>query len=204
MNDDQHLAAGDFATWILEIQAAIAGERSSDVPCGSCTACCTSSQFIHIAPDEADTLAHIPSALLFPAPRLPQGHVLMGYNEHGHCPMFIDNRCSIYEYRPRTCRTYDCRVFPATGIEPDEVDKAFVAQQARRWRFAYPTEQDDALQEAVRAAAVFLQEHPYGLPEGVSTASPTQMAVLAIEMHGLFLEGGEQSPGAAPRGSIDQ
>ena len=54
------------------MQAALRGERSADVPCGDCTRCCTSSQFIHIAPDEVETLAHIPVELLFPAPRLPR------------------------------------------------------------------------------------------------------------------------------------
>ena len=38
----------------------------SDVPCNGCTACCRSSQFVHVGPDEADTLAHIPAELLFP------------------------------------------------------------------------------------------------------------------------------------------
>ncbi len=193
MIQEPHLEAGDFSAWIVEIQAAIAGERASDVPCGTCTACCTSSQFIHIAPDETDALAHIPQALLFPAPRLPAGHVLMGYNEHGHCPMLIGNRCTIYEHRPRTCRTYDCRVFPAAGLEPDEADKALIAEQARRWQFSYPTEIDEVLHDAVRSAAAFLQEHAYGLPEGVLTASPTQLAVLAIEMHGLFLATGDRT-----------
>ena len=107
----QHdLPAGDFSSWLSELQRALRGERSSDVPCDGCTACCKSSQFIHVAPDEADTLAHVPGELLFPAPGLPDGHVLMGYDERGHCPMLIDDRCSIYEHRPRTCRTYDCRV----------------------------------------------------------------------------------------------
>jgi Fe-S-cluster containining protein len=34
--------------------------------------------------------------------------------------MLIDNRCSIYPHRPRTCGTYDCRVFPAAGLDNDE------------------------------------------------------------------------------------
>ena len=72
MNEERDLGAGDFSTWMIEIQAAQRGERGSDVPCGSCTACCTGSQFIHIGPDETDTLAHVPAALLFPAPRLPR------------------------------------------------------------------------------------------------------------------------------------
>ena len=98
--DDSELSAGNFSSWLGEMQDALRGERESDVPCDGCTACCTSSQFVHIAPDETDTLAHIPPELLFPAPRMPPGHVLMGYDEHGHCPMLVDNRCSIYEHRP--------------------------------------------------------------------------------------------------------
>src|SRR6185295_19764588 len=114
------LPAGDFSVWIDEMQGAIRRERSSDVPCNGCTACCTSSQFIHIGPDETDTLSRIPTGLLFPAPRMPQGHVLLGYDEQGHCPMLIDDTCSIYEHRPRTCRTYDCRVLAAAGVGIDE------------------------------------------------------------------------------------
>lgn len=92
------------------------------MPCGDCTACCTSSQFIHIAPDETETLGHIPDELLFDAPGFPAGHVVLGYDENGHCPMLVDGACSIYAHRPRTCRTYDCRIFPATGIDlGDEV-----------------------------------------------------------------------------------
>jgi Fe-S-cluster containining protein len=104
----------------------------ADVPCGSCTACCTSSQFIHVEPDERATLARIPAALLFPAPGKPKGHVLLGYDEHGRCPMFVDGGCSIYDHRPRTCRAYDCRVFAATGIVPDQ---PAVADRVRTWRF---------------------------------------------------------------------
>ena len=97
-----------------------AGSGGSDVPCGTCTACCTSSQFVHIEPDERDALAHIPAELLFPAPGRPRGHVLLGYDERGHCPMLVDGACSIYAHRPRTCRTYDCRVFAAAGVDPGD------------------------------------------------------------------------------------
>ena len=79
MTADRGLAAGDLSAWLGEMQAAIRGDHAAAVPCGTCTACCTSSQFIHIGPDERETLAHIPNELLFPAPRLPRGHVLMGY-----------------------------------------------------------------------------------------------------------------------------
>ncbi len=149
-SDEGELGAGDFSEWMVAFEAALLGERSSDVPCDGCTACCTSSQFVLIGPDEVDTIAHIPAALLFPAPRLPRGHVLLGYDERGHCPMLVDDRCTIYEHRPRTCRTYDCRVFPAAGVEVE--DKPRIAARAGRWRFGFPTDGDRAQHDAVRAA----------------------------------------------------
>src|SRR6202042_743356 len=114
----------------------------SVVPCDGCTACCTSSQFVAIGPDETDTLAHIPAELLFPAPRQPAGHVLLGYDERGHCPMLIENRCSIYEHRPRTCRSYDCRIFAAAGLELDDAEKVAIADRVRQWRFSFPSTDD--------------------------------------------------------------
>jgi len=118
-----------FSEWLDEFDVA----SDADVPCGACTACCTSSQFVHIAPDETETLARVPVALRFPAPGLPAGHVVLGYDERGHCPMLIDGACSIYEHRPRTCRTYDCRVFAVTGVEPE--GQPAIAAQVRKWRF---------------------------------------------------------------------
>lgn len=102
--DDGTLPAGSFSSWLSGMQRALRGAGASDVACGTCTACCTSSQFVHVGPDEAETLAGIPRALLFPAPGLPEGHLVMGYDEAGHCPMFRDGGCSIYEHRPRSPR----------------------------------------------------------------------------------------------------
>ncbi len=182
MSDAPDLAAGDFSSWLAQMQDAIRGERGSDVPCNGCTACCTSSQFIHVEPDETDTLAHVPAELLFPAPLLPRGHVLLGYDERGHCPMLIDNRCSIYEHPPRACRTYDCRIFPATGIELDDDEKRLIAERARRWRFDFPTAAGREEHDAVEAAAAFVTEHP-----DARQATPTQRAVRAIEIYADFL-----------------
>ncbi|MGZ4740080.1 MAG: YkgJ family cysteine cluster protein, partial [Ilumatobacteraceae bacterium] len=142
-------------------------------------------QFVHIGPDEADALAHIPPELLFPAPRLPRGHMLLGHDERGHCPMLIDNRCSIYEHRPVTCRTYDCRIFPATALSVDGEDKVLIAQQAQRWRFSFPTQAQHDQHDAVRAAASYLRDHPDVAPSAAGNA--TQLAVLAVEVHEAFL-----------------
>ena len=133
-SDEPEVPAGDFSAWLRQMQGALRGEHDSEVPCDGCTACCTASQFILIEPDEVTTMARIPRELRFPAPLRPPGHVLLGYDERGHCPMLIDGACSIYEDRPRACRTFDCRVLPAAGVDLTEHDKALLAQRVRRWR----------------------------------------------------------------------
>ncbi|MEA2705184.1 MAG: uncharacterized protein QOD63_3129 [Actinomycetota bacterium] len=187
MTGDPPLPAGSFSTWLAGMRRVLGGEGGSAVPCDGCTACCTSSQFIHIGPDETETRAHIPTELLFPAPRLPRGNVLLGYDERGHCPMLVDGACSIYEHRPRTCRTYDCRVFPAAGFDLDGEDKAAIAERARRWQFDFPAENDAVEHAAVQSAARFVLEHADLLPEGVAPATAAQRAVLAVEVHDAFL-----------------
>ena len=193
------MPAGDFSQWLAEMAAALHGERGPEVPCGDCTACCTSSQFVHIAPDETDTLSHIPKKLLFAAPRLPRGHKLLGYDDRGHCPMLIDGACSIYAHRPRTCRTYDCRVFPAAGIEldDDDDDKALIAGQARRWRFSFPGENDRAEYEAVRAATAYLRHRASESPDEARPRTSTQLAVLAVALSEAFLRHDERTGIAA-------
>jgi Fe-S-cluster containining protein len=178
MSDDRELPAGDFAAWLDAMQDALRGDADAAVPCGECTACCTSSQFVPIGPDEIDTLAHIPKDVLFPAPKLAKGHVVLPFDERGHCPMLVDGRCSIYEHRPRTCRIYDCRIFAATGLEVDaEADsKADIAARAARWRFGFPTDEDRRRQAAVRVAV-----------RSVRATSVTELAVLAIENHEEYL-----------------
>lgn len=185
---DGTIPAGTFSAWLAGMLAAIDGVQEADVPCGSCTACCRSAQFVHIEPDEHAVLARIPSALLFPAPRLPAGHVLMGYDEHGRCPMLVEDGCSIYEDRPRTCRTYDCRVFAAAGVDPDEEAQPDIAARVRRWRFSHPDERDRLEHEAVRAAARFVREHRADLPGDVRPVAPAQLAVTAVRIHDVVLE----------------
>lgn len=170
MTDD----AGPFSPWLRAMRAALRGDQDAAVPCGSCTACCTSSQFVTIGPDETDTLAHIPRPLLFPAPRMPRGFLVLGYDERGWCPMLDDGRCSIYEHRPNACRQYDCRVFAAAGVRPD---KPAVAERIVQWRFRHPTARDGAEHDAVRAAAA----------NGDNDADPTRRAITAVENYESFL-----------------
>ena len=179
MASDDELPAGDFATWLAAFQAALRDEGDSDVPCDGCTACCSSGQFIHIGPDETDALAHVPAELRFPAPGLPGGHVVLGYDENGRCPMLAEHGCSIYEHRPRTCRTYDCRVFAAAGVDPA---KEPLGARVRRWRFSYPTVDDRQLHADVRAAARLAGERSDAVTTGTRPRSPAAIAVHAVEI----------------------
>ena len=151
--DTAPLDAGDLRAWLDELRAALRGEGDARVPCAGCTACCEASQFVHVAPDETDALAHIPRALLFPAPGAPAGHLVMGYDEHGRCPMLRADGCSIYEHRPRTCRTYDCRVFAATGVVPTGRGQEAIATRAARWRFTVRGADDGRLLDAMHEQA---------------------------------------------------
>lgn len=187
---DDGLAAGDFSTWLDDMQVVLRERGESDVPCGTCTACCTSSQFVHIAPDEKATLARIPKALRFTAPGLPPGHVVLGYDEQGHCPMLRDGKCSIYDDRPRTCRTYDCRVFPASGLDPAADAKPEIARRVAQWRFGFASDADRIRNEAVRAAAAYLGAYPDLLEEARLPATATQRAALAVALYDVFLSAG--------------
>ena len=185
------VAAGRLAVWLDGMRRAIAGHDDADVPCGSCVGCCSSSQFVLIGPDEDDALAHIPPELLFPAPRKPT-YVLMGYDEQGRCPMLGEHGCSIYAHRPRTCRTYDCRVLAAAGVADRVDDKPLIVAQAMRWRFELGSANDRVLQHAVVAAASYLERRRAELPGDVAPLTTTHVAVAAVMVHDLFLQHGDE------------
>lgn len=176
------VAAGAFTVWLGTIGPALRGEGESDVPCGSCTGCCTSSQFVLVTPDDTAARSVIPAELLFPAPFRPGSH-LLPYDARGRCPMLGERGCTIYAERPMTCRTYDCRVFPAAGVD---ADKPAIAERARRWEFDHPTAADEVAHEAVMAAARWLGSHADLLPEDVRPQNPTALAVLAVQLHDVF------------------
>ncbi len=190
------LSAGAFGSWLRELARSRSGGAGMAVPCGDCNACCRSSYFIHVEPDERETLARIPRELLFPAPGLPQGHMVLGYDERGHCPMLREGRCTIYEHRPRTCRRFDCRIFAASGVAAGGGGESPVDRQVRRWRFQYSAAGDEERHAAVVAAAGFLREHAGQLPGNLQAARPAVLALLAIEVHELFLPGAARVPEA--------
>jgi len=113
--------------------------------------------------------------------------------------MLVDGRCTVYEDRPLTCRTYDCRVYAATGVAPD---RDAIAGQVRRWRFSYPSPDDRERQAAVRAAVAFIRGHPDCLPSEAARIQPVRVAVLAIAVHEAFMEG-EATSAAGVSATVD-
>jgi Fe-S-cluster containining protein len=144
--------------------------------------------FILIKPEETQTIRQIAPALLFPAPGLPKGHVVMGYSDKGHCPMLIDDKCSIYDHRPQTCRDYDCRVFAATGVAVDPRIQAEIANRVKAWAFGYESEESRGEHRNVMAAAAFLRNNGDLFPQGSIPGYPVQLAVLAVRIYRLFAE----------------
>ena len=183
---DNH-AAGGFSDWLRAAERSFrSGKGGADVPCGTCNACCRSSMFIHIRPEETQTIRRIPRAVLFPAPGLPEGHVAMGYDDKGRCPLLVDDKCSIYEHRPQTCRDYDCRLFAATGVPIDRQNQPDIARRVGEWVFHYEAEESLEEQASLLEAAAFLQKNKSLFPQGSLPTHPGQLAILAVRVYRLF------------------
>lgn len=175
-----------FGDWVRATIATLEKDVPADVPCGSCNACCRTFHQIHLRPGENRARRRLPREYLSSAPGLPPGYVLLGYTDDGACPMLVGGICTIYKDRPLVCRTYDCRMYAATGVEPDRED---IAAQVRRWRFAYPTGRDRELRDAVLAAARFIREARACLPSDAAREQPIRVATLAVYAHEKFLPG---------------
>jgi Fe-S-cluster containining protein len=177
-----------YADWVAVTIRSRATGTGADVPCGDCNACCRSAYFIHVEPDETEARRAIPKALLFPAPGRPAGHLVLGFDEQGRCPMLVDDRCSIYEARPRTCRAYDCRVFSATGLSAAEDGKPLVAERADRWHFDLDDPADRRTRAGVLAAVEGLRARGDLFPGGRIPPTNSGLAMAALVVHHLFLD----------------
>lgn len=108
------------------------GEKTGNVkvPCGQCNACCRS-KYIHadLLPHE---LADFPEAVKvdMSASKRSSGWALPK-KEDGSCVHLIEGKCSIYDRRPHSCRTYDCRLYLLTGAIP-VYDEA-MAEAIKQW-----------------------------------------------------------------------
>lgn len=190
-----------FGDWVKTTLATLHDDVPADVPCGACNACCRTFHQIHIRPGERRARKRLPREYLSVARGLPPGYLLLGYTEAGACPVLVAGRCTVYEDRPLVCRTYDCRLYAATGVKPDRSE---IAAQVRSWRFEYPAPEDRERQEAVLAAVRFIQETPACLPGDAARAQPIRLATLAVVAHELFLPGATQGIRRRPVGHRDR
>jgi uncharacterized protein len=181
------IPAGDFSLWLHQARDSLLGNEGMEVACAECVGCCSSSYFIHIRPEEKETISRIPGNVLFPAPGQPKGHLLMGYDLGGRCPMLKATNCIIYDHRPQTCRDYDCRIFAAAGITAGGDEKAVINEWVKRWLFSYPSKLDCDEHQAVKAVAKFIREHAHHFPGGRVPDNPSQLAVLAIKSYKVFI-----------------
>lgn len=190
--------AGAFGAWLRQARAALRGRQGMQVPCGSCTGCCTSHYAILLRPTDA-ALDLVSAALLSPAPGLDYPHARLLPRADGTCPMLEHGRCSIYTQRPQTCLDYDCRVFAAAGLLAGAQRPAINAR-IRAWRFDYEDAAALRAHAAVRAAAAFLRQHAPAFPRNWVPASPSGIAVLAIKAYEPFMaDGGDEAVDAATR-----
>lgn len=178
MKKNSQIPAGDFYDFLSKSKKGI---KNSTVPCGECTGCCTSSYFKRIEADEEETLKRIPKNLLSYSPGIPDGAVLLGYDEKGHCTMLKDNSCSIYEDRPQTCRDFDCRIFLATGLDVEEDEKGLIAKRVNDFVFSYENHSDKIHHKRIKETATFLEVNYSEFPENILPDNSTQLAQYAIQ-----------------------
>lgn len=78
----------------------------SQVPCGTCADCCSK-----LAPllSEEEAASGKYAYTLIKVDGVENPVVSVPRAPHGGCMYLVDNKCSIYETRPRSCRQFDCR-----------------------------------------------------------------------------------------------
>jgi Fe-S-cluster containining protein len=181
---------GDFDEWLAGMRAVLRGEALADVPCAGCVGCCVSSYPIPLRPADRVALEQVPDRYL---QFRPADVARMLHRDDGTCPMLAAGRCSIYADRPQTCRDYDCRMLAAAGVEAGDGRDA-INERVRAWAFTYEGEADRRAHDAVRAAAAFIRDERASFPGGAAPSAPDQIAVLALKIYELFLDG---PPGTA-------
>jgi hypothetical protein len=72
MSENQDIPAGDFSAWLQKTRNALIDGSGSEVACGDCIGCCSSSYFIHIKPGDTAALARIRKDILVAAPACPK------------------------------------------------------------------------------------------------------------------------------------
>jgi len=82
-------------------------ERAA-VPCGGCTLCCRTGDAIALFPDKGDKVARYKTHLI----NVPGFGMLLALDkgpDGKSCIYLKGGRCSIWEWSPIVCQSFDCR-----------------------------------------------------------------------------------------------
>lgn len=97
----------------INLTACNTDEEESNVPCGHCSECCK--LLVPFLTPEEIASGLFPLSLIQPSDEQLLANPTIGpivslyRKKEGGCGMFVDGKCSIYEYRPKACRQFDCR-----------------------------------------------------------------------------------------------
>jgi hypothetical protein len=142
--------------------------RDATVPCNGCTACCRSGYHIRVQGPERDN------------PRLKHdGEHLLRNGQV--CVHLVEDRCEVYDIRPRDCRRFDCRAMSLTHVAPgdnDGKDLSFMREAIAAHLPLLKTHEDRVLAIALQnASKVAQQRYP----------TAEEAAGFAIGIHREFL-----------------
>ena len=187
---NEPLDAGDFGTWLQQMQAVLrGGTEGTDVPCGDCVGCCSSHWPVALRAEDEALVPLVPAWLLLEPEDAPEGLRYMGYREDGTCPMLVKRQCRVYAQRPQTCRDFDCRIFTAAGIASAGANKPLINERLSVWRFSYASTADLAVHKAIQSTAAFLQGEAREVSGFHFPVAPIAIAGLALKAHPVFMKG---------------
>ena len=180
--------AGALSAFLADFRLGQHEGTTLSTPCGNCSACCSSGLEIFIDQSEVEVLALLPHDSLVPLEDRQAGNFMLRSRKDGRCPMLGSSGCTTYDRRPRTCRSFDCRIFTATGIEPPGGRTSKVAIRARNWTFDDSKSSEGTTRQALDATVKFLKAfEEVFIPYGIEPGTPIVENVAADLMH-LFLE----------------
>lgn len=169
----------NFNQWSIDFIDNLMRGNNNDPQCGSCTACCNASKFIRVSKQETHTLSQIPECFKIESP-FDQGSFLIPFDDKGSCALFQNGQCKIYDARPLACRSFDCRIFAVTQINPENK----VLQNALKlkdWRVEASKENYMRLVKVKQIVRV-LKKYQSVLKLSNNRLSESQIALVAICM----------------------
>jgi len=102
--------------------------KAGPVRCAGCSACCYYAGVPVDKRRDRSRLAHLLTE------RNHEGELLLQRRSDGACAHLGERGCTVYEYRPSACRSFDWRAFSAMGL----VEHCDPDHRTPDWEFAAP------------------------------------------------------------------